>query len=109
MEILVFVFIGMTSALLAESCHGDRTQGQQSFLKTAKSTVEVHSVWQNIYVANKTRGLLCITQCACARATAKERGTYAAMHICYPNNSSANKQNRDAQTRERGGCAVVLI
>jgi hypothetical protein len=56
MRTLVLVFIGMTSAFLAESCQGDRTQGQQSVLKIAKSTVEVHSVWHDIYVATETGG-----------------------------------------------------
>jgi hypothetical protein len=54
MKTLVLVFIGMTSAFLAESCQGDRTQGQQPVLKIAKSTVEVHSVWHDIYVATET-------------------------------------------------------
>jgi hypothetical protein len=44
--------------------------------------------------------------CACARVTAKERGTHTAMHKYYQNSFSANKQERDAQTRERGGSAV---
>jgi hypothetical protein len=56
MKILVLVFIGMTSAFLAETFQGDRKQGQQSVLKIAKSTVEVHSVWHNIYVAAETGG-----------------------------------------------------
>jgi hypothetical protein len=95
-------------AFLAESRQGDRTQGQKSVLKTAKSTVEVHSVWHDIYVATETGrcGLLYITPRACARATAKEQGTNAAMHKCYQNNITANKQNRDAQTCARGGSAV---
>jgi hypothetical protein len=37
MKTLVLVFIGMTSAFLAESCQDDRTQGQQSVLKIAAS------------------------------------------------------------------------
>jgi hypothetical protein len=48
-----------------------------------------------------------VTPCACAETTAKERGTYAAMHRYYYSNSSANKKNHDAQIRERGGSAVV--
>jgi hypothetical protein len=48
----VLVFVGMTS-FLAESC---RTQKHQSVLKTAKSTVEVHSVWHDIYIATETGG-----------------------------------------------------
>jgi hypothetical protein len=48
------VLIGKTSAFLAVSCQGDRTQGQQTLLKIAKSTVEVHSVWHNMYVATGT-------------------------------------------------------
>jgi hypothetical protein len=56
MKTLVLVFIGMTSAFLSESCQGGRTQGQQSVLKTAKSTVEVHSEWHDIYVAAETGG-----------------------------------------------------
>jgi hypothetical protein len=46
----------MTSAFLTESCQGDRTKRQQSVLKSAKSTVEVHSVWHDIYVATETGG-----------------------------------------------------
>jgi hypothetical protein len=56
MKTLVFVFIGMTSGLMAESCQGDQTRGQQSVLKISKSTVEVHSVWHDIYVATETGG-----------------------------------------------------
>jgi hypothetical protein len=52
----VLVFIGMTSAFLAESCQGDRTQGQKSVLKIAKSTAEVHSLRHDIYVATETGG-----------------------------------------------------
>jgi hypothetical protein len=48
------VFIGTTSVFLAESCQGDRTQGQQSVLKTAKSTVKVYLVWHDICVATET-------------------------------------------------------
>jgi hypothetical protein len=47
----MLVFTGMTSAFLAESYQGDRTQGQQSVLELAKSAVEVHSVWHDIYIA----------------------------------------------------------
>jgi hypothetical protein len=99
MKILVLVFIGMTPAFLAESCQGDRTQGQQSVPKTAKSTVEV------LRQAGRC-GLLCVTPCACARATAEKLGTYSAMYKYYHNNFSANKQNRDVQTREQGGSSV---
>jgi hypothetical protein len=56
MKILVLVFTRMTSAFLAESCQGDRTQEQQTVLKIAKSTVEVHSLWHDIYVATETGG-----------------------------------------------------
>jgi hypothetical protein len=56
METLILASIGMTSAFLAESCQGDRTQGKQSFLRIAKSTVEVHEVWHDIYVATETGG-----------------------------------------------------
>jgi hypothetical protein len=56
MKTLVLVFVVMTSAFLAASCQGDRTQGQQSVLKIAKSTVEVRSVWHDIYVVTETGG-----------------------------------------------------
>jgi hypothetical protein len=56
MKTLVLVFVGMTSEFLAESCQGDRTQSQQSVLKIAKSTVEVHSVRHGIYVVTETGG-----------------------------------------------------
>jgi hypothetical protein len=83
MKTYVLVIIWMTSVFLAESCRHDRTQGQQSVPKTARSTVEVHSVWHDIDVATGTGGQMagcCVTVCACARETAKERGTHAAMH-----------------------------
>jgi hypothetical protein len=54
MKTLELVFIGMTLGFLAESYQGDRTQ--QSVLKITKSTVEVHSVWHDIYVATETGG-----------------------------------------------------
>jgi hypothetical protein len=56
METIVLVFIGMKSAFLTESCQSDRTRGQQSVLKIAKSTVEVHSVRHDIYVTTETGG-----------------------------------------------------
>jgi hypothetical protein len=60
---LVLVFIGITSAFLAESCQGDRTQEQQSVLKIAKSTVEAHSVWHDTYVATETGGQMRAVVC----------------------------------------------
>jgi hypothetical protein len=54
-----------------DSCQGNRKQRQQSVLKIAKSTVEVHSVWHDIYIATEAGGqmrVVCITPCACARA-----------------------------------------
>jgi hypothetical protein len=59
MRILLLVFIGMMSAFLAESCQGDRTQGQQSILKISKSTVErgtyteMHKYYYNNVSPNK--------------------------------------------------------
>jgi hypothetical protein len=97
----VLVFIGMTSASLAESCQGDRTQRQRSALKLEKITVEVRSVWHDIYVVTAR----C---CVLPRAPAQERGTYAAMHKYY-HHFSANKQKRDAQTSEQGGSAVIKL
>jgi hypothetical protein len=64
---LVLVFVGMTSAFLAESCQGDRTQGQKSVLKIVKSTVEVHSVWHDIYVATETGGQMRAVVCYSVR------------------------------------------
>jgi hypothetical protein len=61
----------MTSAFLSESCQGDRTQGQQSILKSAKSTVELHSVWHGIYVATETGGQM--RAVVLLRAPAQER------------------------------------
>jgi hypothetical protein len=46
----IFVVVHwMTSAFVAESCQGDRRQGQQSVLKTAKITIEVHSVGHDMW------------------------------------------------------------
>jgi hypothetical protein len=44
--------------------------------------------------------------CACAKKTAKWRGTYAAMHKHYQHNFPANKQKHDAQTDKRGRSAA---
>jgi hypothetical protein len=53
MKTLVFLFIGMKSAFLTESCQGDQTQEQQSVLKIAKSAVEVQLAWYDIYIATE--------------------------------------------------------
>jgi hypothetical protein len=49
-------------------------------LKIVTSTVRVHSVWHDIYVATETGGQLYVTLCTCARMTKKVRGAYTAMH-----------------------------
>jgi hypothetical protein len=102
MKTLVSVFIGMTSAILAENCQGDRTQGQQSVLKIAKSTVEVHSVWHHYLCSYWDRRQIRAVS-VLLRAPAQERGTYAAMHKYYHDFSSYQ------QTRERGGSAVFVL
>lgn len=85
-------------------CQAGLTRRQQSVLKVAKRSIETHSSW---YRQAGNCGLLCITPCVCAWATAKERGTYAAIHKYY-NNFSANKKS-DLQTHEREGSAVFLV
>jgi hypothetical protein len=69
----VLVFTGMTSAFLVASCQGDRTQGQQSVLKTAKNTVEVHSVLHDIYVATETGGQMRAVVCYSVRLRKSDR------------------------------------
>jgi hypothetical protein len=69
----VLVFIGMTSAFLAESCQGDRKQEQQSVPKTAKNTVEVHSVWHDIYVATETGRQMRAVVCYSVRLRKSDR------------------------------------
>lgn len=54
MKTLVLAFLGLTSAFLAESCQGYRTEGQKSVLKIGKNALEEPSVWHNIYVAIET-------------------------------------------------------
>jgi hypothetical protein len=72
--------------------------------KTARSAVEVHLVWHDIYVASKTGRRVwtavfyTVRMC---KITAEDRGSYIAMHMYYRNNISANKPNRDAQTGKR--------
>jgi hypothetical protein len=76
MKTLVLLVV---AAFLAERCQGNRTQGKQKVLKTAKSTVEVHSACHGIYVATETGGQMagcCVLLCA----PAQDRGTHAAMH-----------------------------
>jgi hypothetical protein len=96
-----------TSAFLDESCQGDRTQ--QSVLKTAKSTIEVHSVW-HIYVATETGGQMRAFEYYSARLrkSDRERAKDVRREHKYYNNFSAKKQNRSAQTRGGGGSAVLL-
>jgi hypothetical protein len=73
MKTLVLVFIRMTSVFLAQSCQGDRTQGQQSILKIAKSTVEVHLVWHDIYVATERGGQMRAVVYSSARLRKSDR------------------------------------
>jgi hypothetical protein len=105
----VLVFIGKTSAFLAESCQGDRTLGQQSVLKTAKSTVEVHSVWHDIYVATGTGGQMRAVVCYSVRLLESDRvrardlrrdAQILTQYFFFFFFFFANKQNRDAQIRE---------
>jgi hypothetical protein len=105
MKTLVLVFIGMTSAFLAESCHGDRTQGQQSVLKIAKSTVEVHLMWHDIYVATETGGQMraVVYYSVRLRKSDRERARDPRRDAQILRQFSANKQNR-----ERGGSAVLF-
>jgi hypothetical protein len=75
----------------------------------SRSTLGV-AVWHDIYADDETSGLmglLCINPSACAKAIAKERGPYAALHkYYYQSNFSANMQNRDVQTCEGEGSVV---
>jgi hypothetical protein len=97
---------------LTESCQGDRKQEQQSVLKPDKSTVEVHSVWHDIYVATKTGGQMpaVVYYSVRLRKSVRERARdLRTMHKYYNNIFSANKQNSDAQACERGGHAVFKL
>jgi hypothetical protein len=100
----VLVFIGMTSAFLAESCQGDRTQGQQSVLKIAKITVEVHSVWHDICVAAETGGNMRAVEYYSVRLRKSDRER--ARDLRRDVQIAYYQQNRDEETRERGGSAV---
>jgi hypothetical protein len=84
MKTLVLVLIVMTSAILAESCQGDRTQVQQSVLLKLKSKVEVHSAWHDIYVATETGGQM--------RAV-----VYYSVRLCKSGRERARDLHRDAQ------------
>lgn len=105
---LALAFVGMTPAILAESCVRGGTRGHQTVLKTGKSAVEVHSAWLGICVATETgcRMIVLVHYSVRlrARATVKERGTYVAKHKYYRNNFTANEQ-----TNERGGSALYSI
>jgi hypothetical protein len=57
------MFTGLTSALMAEGCRGERTQGQKPVLKISYSTVEERSVWQDICVATETGGQMHLKEC----------------------------------------------
>jgi hypothetical protein len=83
MKILVLLFIEMTWAFPAESRQGDRTQGLQTVLETARSAVVMCIATQG-----DRCGLLCITPCACAKVTKEARGTHSAMHRCHTNKFS---------------------
>jgi hypothetical protein len=69
----VLLFTEMTSAFTAESCEDDRTQGQKSAIKTAKSTVDVDSAYNDTQIrkqqffeqeqkARTNQKILCILQ-----------------------------------------------
>jgi hypothetical protein len=76
-EKIVLVSTGMTLAFMVKSCQGDRTQEQQSVLKIAKITTEVHSMWHNIYIATETgrhmRAVLYYSMCL-RKSDCKETG-----------------------------------
>jgi hypothetical protein len=84
MKILLLVFIGMTSAFLVESCQGDWTQEKRPVLNIAKSTVEVHSVWHDMYVPTETGGQIRAVECYSVRLRKNDR-------------ERARDQRRDAQ------------
>jgi hypothetical protein len=62
----------------------------------SKSTVEVQSVWHGIYVATETGGQMWAVAYYSVRLRKSDRGR-------------ARDLRRDAQTRERGGSAVLLL
>jgi hypothetical protein len=105
----VLVFVRVTSAFLAESCQGDRTQGHQSVLKTAKSTVEVHLVWHDIYVATEIGGQVQAVMFFSVHLRKSDRERARDLRRESQINFSADEQNRDAQTRERGVSAVLSV
>jgi hypothetical protein len=105
MKILVLVFIGTTSAFLPESCQGDRTQVQQTVLKIAKSTVEVHSVWHDIHI---DAGCCVLLRVSAQERPRKSEGPTPRCKNITTTIFSANKQKSDAQSRERGESTVTV-
>jgi hypothetical protein len=100
----MLVFAVMTSAIVFESCQGDRMQVQKSVLQIAKISVAVHSVWQSIYLRScwdrrADAGCCVLLSAPALITTAKERGTYAAVHTYY--NFSANEQNCEVRIRKK--------
>jgi hypothetical protein len=90
----MLVFIGMTSAFLAESFQGYQAQGQQLVLKIAKSTVAIHSMWHNICVAVETGGQMRVVvyYSVRMRKSVRERArALRPMREYYHNNFSAYK------------------
>lgn len=70
---------GLMPKFLAESCQGDRTQGQQSFPRIAKSTVAVHLVWNDIYIATERGGQIRAGVYYLLRAPAQKGDSESAM------------------------------
>ena len=108
-----------SSSLCKSHCAGIiKTWGQQLFLKVIKDRVEVqvHSVLYENWAATdcewesgQMRPLCVFFLCSYARATANKPGTYAPMHEGCDDNTVANKSNRDARVRERGGSALQFF
>jgi hypothetical protein len=103
MNTLVLVFTGMTSAFLAESCQGDRTPGQHSVPRIAKSTVEALSLWHDIYVGTETGGQMRVVVNNSLRLRNSDRER--ARNLRRDAHILPQYFFRDAQTRERTGSA----
>jgi hypothetical protein len=100
---LVSVFIGGVPGWKLSGWSNTRaTFSSKNYENYSRSTVGVARYLRSYWDRRADAGCCC----ACARATAKERGTYAALHKYYHNNFSTDKQNCDVQTREREGSAA---
>ena len=81
---------------------------ENTFMRLISKTQRILAIKYTVYQLKKCNYTTLLYYAVFyAIATAKERGTYIMMHEGCRNISTVNNESSDAQTRERGGYALL--